>query len=471
MAGVGFALQRMSTESGIAGRLGAYGYSVFVVAGPWIITAVTIAGMSTMACPTNTCSEVTLFRSVLVYNFCASLILTAGISLPVTRYVSDQIYAKNDKHIASAFYAASGIYAALCIVLMGPFYLFLADMPAAYKLAGWQNVVIVGLAWLIVPFMGAMKDFRAVSGAFVFGCLAMFCAYWVQEEAGRAIGLAMLDAFNVGFAVILGLLAVNLRREFGGAFTIDRNFPTAFTRYWELALIGLVHYLGMWVDKLILWWAYPEGSARVASVFRTLPDYDAVMFWSQLTSIPILALFFVHVETDFYRRYRTFYDCMQRQASKREVDEKLGMLTGFVLRGMFGILLGALALTAAAVIASFLAIDGLGFPPNQMGMLRAGLVGVCFHICASLCQVFLLYFDLRRYVLWIVGVYAVLNATLTAALIPFGFAYLGFGQMAAAIATFAFALALLTRELPWLHFHAFITNNTSLGRRKAVASL
>jgi hypothetical protein len=34
--------------------------------------------------------------------------------------------------------------------------------------------------------------------------------------------------------------------------------------------------------------------------------------------------------------------------------------------------------------------------------------------------------------------------------------------MIAAAVTFMLAFNILLRELPWLHYHAFITNNTSL---------
>jgi hypothetical protein len=34
--------------------------------------------------------------------------------------------------------------------------------------------------------------------------------------------------------------------------------------------------------------------------------------------------------------------------------------------------------------------------------------------------------------------------------------------MIAAAVTFLVAFTILLRELPWLHYHAFITNNTSL---------
>ena len=59
--------------------------------------------------------------------------------------------------------------------------------------------------------------------------------------------------------------------------------------------------------------------------------------------------------------------------------------------------------------------------------------------------------------------YAALNAILTLALLPLGFAYYGYGQMLAAALTFFTAFGILVRELPWLHYHAFVTNNRSVG--------
>jgi hypothetical protein len=44
-----------------------------------------------------------------------------------------------------------------------------------------------------------------------------------------------------------------------------------------------------------------------------------------------------------------------------------------------------------------------------------------------------------------------------------GQAFYGYGSMVAAATTFLLAFVMLLRELPWLHYHAFITNNTSLG--------
>jgi uncharacterized membrane protein len=114
------------------------------------------------------------------------------------------------------------------------------------------------------------------------------------------------------------------------------------------------------------------------------------------------------------------------------------------------------------ILLSFVFMEELGLRPTYMSILRISLWAMAFHTSAMFCFVFLLYFDLRRPALLIVLVYAVLNAGLTLAFLPLGQAFFGYGSMIAAATTFVMAFGLLLRELPWLHYHAFITNNTSL---------
>jgi uncharacterized membrane protein len=97
-----------------------------------------------------------------------------------------------------------------------------------------------------------------------------------------------------------------------------------------------------------------------------------------------------------------------------------------------------------------------------MSILRVALCAMVFHTCSMFCFVFFLYFDLRRQALLIVSTYAIFNTGLTAIFLLAGQAYYGYGTMLAAAATFMLAFSMLVRELPWLHYHAFITNNTSL---------
>ena len=93
-----------------------------------------------------------------------------------------------------------------------------------------------------------------------------------------------------------------------------------------------------------------------------------------------------------------------------------------------------------------------------------------FHASAMFCFVFLLYFDLRRAALLIVATYAVLNALLTMALLGRRAAILRLrvdGRRGNRPSFLAFTV--LLRELPWLHYHAFVTNNPSLLKEPLMA--
>src|SRR4029077_16772418 len=123
----------------------------------------------------------------------------------------------------------------------------------------------------------------------------------------------------------------------------------------------------------------------------------------------------------------------------------------------------ALAIVATmTILISFVFMNELGLRPTYMSILRIALWAMAFHTSAMFCFIFLLWFDLRRPALLVTAAYAVLNPALTILILPLGQKYYGYGTMIAAAATLLLAFAILLRELPWLHYHAFITNNTSL---------
>jgi uncharacterized membrane protein len=115
-----------------------------------------------------------------------------------------------------------------------------------------------------------------------------------------------------------------------------------------------------------------------------------------------------------------------------------------------------------AILLSFVFMNELGLRPSYMSIQRISLCTMVFHTSAMLCFMFLLYFDLRDHALLVVSSHLVLNGVLTLAVLPAGPAFYGYGNMIASALTFLLAFGLVLREIRWLHFHAFITNNTSL---------
>ncbi|MFH6787359.1 MULTISPECIES: exopolysaccharide Pel transporter PelG [Methylobacterium] len=468
MAGIGFALERMTTGKSLSSTAGAYLYAAFLVAGPWIFTVLAIAGVSSAACTVADCLGLQIFRSIMIYNTCVTAILTGPLAFVCTRYVSDHIWMKRYESIAFSFAAAFAAFAVTALLVCGPFYVWMTDLSAPELLAALQNLMLLGAAWLLIPFIGATRGYLAVSAAFAVGVAVMVSTLLLApgEEPVRLLG-----AFNLGLCIIDFGLAWRLAREYGLTLVPDRELLRTAAIYWELPVIGLTFACGLWVDKLVMWAAAPIGVATVAMGLRTMPTYDTPMFWAQLAALPIFAVFFVHVETNFFRLSRAYYGSLAHQVSRRNLLRMQSRMAGFVVSKVFTLFLSLAVIALIAILISFVAIEPLGLRASQMGILRAALVGMVFHTSAVFCFVFLLYFDLRRYALAISVTYFVLNGALTSALLPLGFSFFGYGNLIASAITLVLAIAILARELSWLDFHAFITNNTSLRtERRRVAA-
>ncbi|MEH3148699.1 MAG: exopolysaccharide Pel transporter PelG [Methylobacterium frigidaeris] len=459
MAGVGFALERMTKGRSLSSTAGAYVYAALLVAGPWIFTVLGIGGVGVVACAAADCAGLQVFRTIIIYNSLTTAILTGPLAFVCTRFVSDRIWMKRYDSITFAFVAAFAIFAAVALLTCAPFYLFLTDLSAAEVAAVLQNLVLMGAAWLLIPFIGATRGYLAISIAFAVGIAVTLVLLVLApgESPGR-----LLSAFNAGLCIIDFALAWQLTREYGLALVPDRELLRTAITYWELPAIGGTFVLGLWIDKLIMWFAAPVGVSVVAQGLRTMPNYDTPMFWAQLAAIPIFAVFFVHVETNFFRLSRNFYGSLTREVSRGRLVEMKVRMSNFVFAKISGLFLSLAVIALIAILISFIAIEPLGLRASQMSILRAGLAAMVFHTAAVFCFIFMLYFDLKRCALTISATFLLLNGTLTAALMPLGFAFFGYGTLAASVATLVVAIGVLGRELPWLDFHAFVTNNTSL---------
>jgi polysaccharide biosynthesis protein PelG len=211
-----------------------------------------------------------------------------------------------------------------------------------------------------------------------------------------------------------------------------------------------------------MWHVAPSGGLLVAGALQTMPSYDTAMFWSQLSSIPIIVVFFVHIETRFSGLLRRFHARLQQRASLRELNEMMRKIAAHVLSGLVGLFAALVVIAGMMIMLSFVFMTELGLRPSYMSILRVSLCSMVFYTTAMFCFSVLLYLDLRRPALLIVLTYLVLNGILTVVLLSFGPDLYGYGNMIASTVSLLVGFGLVVRELPWLHYHAFVTNNASL---------
>ena len=458
MAGIGFTLERLAHGRTLSSVAAAYVYAAALVAGPWIFTVLGVAGISFAAC-TTACDDLQVFRSIIIYNSVFSLIWSSPIAFVATRFVSDQIYVGKNQHVMFALVVSLGVFALGAFAVGIPFYTFATTLSGLEKILGLQKLVLIGSSWLLIPFVGAIRGARTVALAFAAGAAIMVGAVALDGGSRPAV---LLGAFNLGLSLIVFVLVLRLTAEFSIRIVPSAELWRTAVRNWELIAIGMSYGVGLWIDKFVMWIAAPLGTVRAAGGFQTMPNYDTPMFWAQLAAIPVIAVFFVHVETNFYRLCRDFYPRLDQKASLRELQAAIAKLSRFVLFSLAGLFISLVAICILAILMSLVAVDPLGLQASQMGVLRSGLVGMACHTTAMFCFIFFLYFDLKRQALLISLTQLVLSGSLTALLLPLGLRVYGYGFMLASAVTLMVGVGLLMKELPWLHYHAFVTNNGSL---------
>jgi uncharacterized membrane protein len=388
-----------------------------------------------------------------------SFVVTSPLAFFAGRFIADQLFVGRIQSVFAVFAGSLAVFSLISLTTVVPFYFLGATLGGPAQFAAVQNAFLIGVSWLLIPFLGVIRAYAAMLAAFGLGALSMLVLGSLLSDPSATM---LLNAFNASFALIDAILIGTLVRQFGTHIEMNRALLTALPFRWELPAAGLAYALGIWADKIVMWYGVPSGTLTVAGVLRTMPSYDTAVFWAQLASIPVIAIAFVHVETQLSRLFGRLYGRMDRHASLRELAAAVQKVRICVISSI-AVLFVALAIVATmTVLISFVFMSELGLRPTYMSILRISLLAMTFHSSAMFCFVFLLYFDLRRQALLIVSTYAFFNTILTLMFLSMGQAFYGYGSMIAAALTFVLAFTVLLRELPWLHYHAFITNNSSL---------
>lgn len=463
MSGISARIQVMARQQTLTGIAAGYVCAALMVAGPWIFTIVGVAGLSAITCIAP-CDQLPLFRTIVIYNSMFSLVVTSPIAFFAGRYTANELHAGRTDGIFGVLILVLGLFCLLTLLVAVPFYGAAADLHGFIWIAAIQNTLLIGTSWLLIPFLGALRVHFGILLGFGAGAAGMTAFGWlfVDPDAGM-----LLSVFNASFALTDAIMMACLVRRIAAAIVIDRTLLRQVKAIWELPAAGLAYALGIWADKIIMWFGSPwhdapEGGLSIAGVLRTMPSYDTAVFWAQLASIPVIAVAFVHVETRLRILFSGLYGRFGVKASLRELTEAVEKIRICVISSI-AMLFVALAIVAAmAVLFSFVFMGELGLRPSYMSILRISLAAMVFQASAMFCFVFLLYFDLRRAALLIVVAYAVLNTLLTTVVLEAGQPFYGYGSMIAAAVTFLLAFPVLLRELRWLHYHAFVTNNSSL---------
>ncbi len=458
MAGVGFVLRTLTAREDLAGLGQAYLHASVSTSGGWLFTILALSIIAVLGPYFAAYDDLMTFRLIVGYNFAFSLILTGPLTMVLTRYLSDQIFVRTVEGVPGMVIGGLAMALGVSAPFVLPFYLWYVDLSPAARIAACIGYALVAAIWVLSVFLSTLKVYAAVTHAFGIGmAIAIGAAFLAGPDAGAG---GMLAGFNVGLAYIVVVLVARVFAEF--PFPVERPFAFLpyFRRHWALAVGGGVYYLGIWIDKWLMWFA-PERLVIPAGLV-SYPDYDSALFLACLSIIPSMAVFVVNIETRFFEKYHRFFRDVAAHATLDRIRENQRALVHAALLGSRQLVLPQVVLSLLLVLLAPSLFTVFGIPYGQIAMFRIATLGALFQLFFLLLTIVLSYLDQNRVVAALHTVFIVTNLAGTLACLNLGFAYYGYGYFLASVVSFVAACVVTVRRFDELAYHTFVTGNASV---------
>ncbi len=450
MAGIGFRLQALVAKGSYFEATGAYLSSMVISAGPWLSGVIALMVLSGTTESYLSADDHALLFATIVTVFAASLLLAGGPQLLITRYLADRFYLDDRASIAPT--CAGVLCLSMPVALTTLPFVLLTNFDIRYRLLVSTLFMTLTMIWMVMVFLSAAHAYMRIVLIFVL-CYAL--------GIGAAVGLGhlygligSLAGFTLGQFICLSLLVMSIYAEFAPAHSISFAYLGYIAKYWDLIAIGLLYAVGIWIDN-ILFWMSPQAQV-ISGFYHLFPAYDSAKFTVYLSTIPAVALFMIHLETNFYHHYRKYYQLILNKGTLSELEQAREGMRAAARTGLWTILKvqGFIALFLCLIASDLAAFVGLA--PQWVTLLRIETGAAAGQFFVLTMMLLLLYIDQRRATLLVVGVFTLCNTVLTLASFYLGSAFYGWGYLGATLIAAILGWFLLDSRLKRLQFLTFM---------------
>ncbi len=454
MAGIGFELRKLLERESYSGVLQAYVYASIISSGPWVLSIVGILIIGLMSAAVVAPNVlVTQFQVSVTYLIAVSLILTGVVQLAFTRFIADRLFEKRDAMVLPNFTgvvmivtAASGTLGILAI-----FFLF-QGQNVVYRTLMLTGFVLLCDIWVATIFLSGLKQYKQIVALYALG----YGITVMSALALRPLGLeGLLLGFVLGHAIMLLGMVLLVMRAYPAKTLIAFDFLRRGAMYPSLMATGFLFNLGIWMDKILFWYA-PDTGQSVIGPLNASVIYDLPVFLAYLSILPGMAVFLVRMETDFVEYYHRFYDAVREGSTLAQMEDLRNEMVYTVRRGLFEIIKIQTIATLAMLVAGPALLRALGIPELYLPLLYVDVAGAGLQVVLlGLLNVFF-YLDKRRDVVMLSLMLVVLNGGLTWATLQLGALWFGYGFALAMFLTVIAAFQRLDRTLENLEYETFM---------------
>ncbi|WP_035059570.1 exopolysaccharide Pel transporter PelG [Andreprevotia chitinilytica] len=454
MAGIGFELRKILDRDNYASLLQAYAYAGLISAGPWILSIIGVQMIGFLSLSVIVPKvAVEQFQVSVTYLLAASLIVTGPLQLGFTRYIADRLFQKNDEMVLPNFMGTqvTTLIIAAAIGLVLAFTAF-AGLSWAYRLLMYSGFVLLCLVWIAAIFLSGLKKYLAVVWLFGIGYGTTVIAALLLRPYGL---IGLLGGFVIGHYVLASGLWFLVLRHYPSKQLISIDFLKRGRMYPALLGTGLLYNIGIWLDKVLFWYA-PSTGTKVIGPLQASPIYDFPIFLAYLSIIPGMAAFLVRIETDFVEYYNKFYDAVREGGSLDQIETLRNEMVFTIRTGLAEIM----KIQGLAILATFMLGDRvfawLGISPLYLPLLYIDVVAAGLQVALLAILNVFFYLDRRREVLLLSGAFVVTNSALTIWSIEAGPSWYGMGFAGALLIVVCIGMAILNDTLDRLEYETFM---------------
>lgn len=457
MAGIGFQLAKTAREGGVGGIVGAAAFGAVISAGPWLITAIAVVMLDGWSVRHLGSRGALTVQTVLVYAFSLSALAAAPIGILATRMAADRIFARDAGGVTGIVIVALAAGGTLALAVGALVFGVFAGLPPVQ--AAIATVILAWLTqiWIAAPLLTALRRYRAVPLAYLFGIACAAAVLLAVPQAGTTAVLAIIAA---GIGLTLAAIVRVLQRHFAAAAVLPPRDAIAPQLAYIVAAAGVAAVAAIWIDKWLLW--NGPGSVTAIGQLRLNPINDQGSFLGLLTMVPGLTLILIVAETRFDRVFGNLIArCTGTSTLDRIEEARRDVMASLLDALRLLVLVQALAAALAWVFAVPL-FDWIGADVRAIFAFRQTSLGAVFHLVAIGTTVVLAYYDLFGRILVTWSLFAIGSAVATLAQWDQGFAAFGWGYMAGAVVGASVGLALVAEATVNLTYLLFVGNNPSV---------
>jgi|TARA_A100001391_G_scaffold111858_1_gene75102 polysaccharide biosynthesis protein PelG len=462
MAGIGFALSKLSSQNNLAGHSMATGHAIMVTAGPWIVIMVGLALISWLGVPLVGLEMTTTFRVLVIYCFALSLVVTAPIALELNLRVSAQLFDRRFDQVHGIYNGALGVAALITVVLAWVLFYVIIGLDMATATAATFCVLQVSLLWLTMSMVAAIRQYTTVTTGFTMGLSVSVVLGLSLASLGYGVA-GLLAGFGAGlflaFAILHGLIVQTFPGRMLRLSDGIRSLIAHPIRSRTFVIAGLSSALAVWIDKLVVWQSY-EATAIAHGLIHA-PRYDVPMFIAYLSIVPLMSIVSIWLETDFFVAYRKYRDIVHSGGTLRHIDAQRSEITWQTTNTIFSAFVIQIAISLVLALAGPWIVGFLGLGLETLQVLRLALIGAAFHFLFLACVGVILFVQYARAYFVLQATFLVLNGGLTYALLANPDA-LGLGYVIATGAAAILAYVVMVNTLKVMNRLTFIDNNPAV---------